>query len=715
MIRFILFLLPFHLMAQAFTPTEVARWKKQAQNVTILRDTWGVPHVYGKTDADVVFGLLYVQCEDDFPRVEDNYLTAIGRLAEVNGETDLYTDLVTRMLSDTTVAMKRYVESPANMKKLFDAFAGGINYYLYTHPEIKPRLIKRFQPWMPLLFPEGSIGGNRSSISLDRLKGFYSGETTTGSIADPQEEASSKGSNGFAIAPSHTVAGNGLLLINPHTSFYFRSEVHGVSDEGLNAYGAVTWGQFFIYQGFNTNCGWMHTSAQADAVDEYAETIVKRGDSTFYQYDGKLRPIRSQKISIGYRSEGGIKQKEFIVYRTHHGPVVGKQGDRWITFKMLDDPLAAITQSYMRTRSADMATFKKWMELKTNTSNGTTYVDNKGNIAYWHGNFIPRRDPQYDWSKPVDGSTSATEWKGLHDVDELVQIINPPNGWIQNCNSTPFTGAGPNSPDKTKYPAYMAPDAETPRAVNAVRLLSHENRFTLDKLITTAYDTYLSAFEVLLPPLIKGFDSSSDQFFKMRMKEPIELLRSWDKRSSASSEATTLAITWASKFRGQSRLPNQQLVDNASPQQMFDALHQAVQELQDNFGSWKVAWGEVNRYQRLTGNIKESYDDQKPSLGVGLASGAYGSLPSFASQTFPGTKRRYGTVGNSFVCVVEFGKKVKAKSIVTGGQSSDPASKHFTDQAEMFCTGKFKDVLFYKEDVEKHVARKYKPGERGIK
>jgi acyl-homoserine-lactone acylase len=707
----LLILFPLGLLAQSFSPPEVDQWKKQAQRVTVIRDNWGVPHVFGKTDADAVFGLLYVQCEDDFKRVEGNYLTAIGRLAEVNGEEDLYTDLVTRLLSDTTRAIKRYKDSPEDMKKLLNAFADGINYYLYTHPATKPQLIKRFQPWMPLLFPEGSIGGNRSSISLDKLKAFYSGElVTTGSRKDHEEESSS-GSNGFAIAPSRSATKNGLLLINPHTSFYFRSEVHAISDEGLNAYGAVTWGQFFIYQGFNANGGWMHTTSQADAVDDYAETIVRKNDSIFYQYGNKLLPVQVNKISIRYKQGSELKTKHFSTYRTHHGPVVAEDNGKWITFKMLDEPLAAITQSYKRTKSANMREFTQWMELKTNTSNGTTYVDNQGNIGYWHGNFVPKRDPKFDWSKPVDGSNPETEWKGSHAVNEIIQIINPPNGWIQNCNSTPFTGAGVNSPKKENYPAYMAPDAESPRAINAVRLLDREKQFTIDKVINAAYDTYLSAFETLLPPLFSAYDLSSNELVKKNLAEPVQLLRSWDMRSSLSSEATTLAITWAAKLRGTNRGSNQQLIESTTTEDKLNALAQAMNDLQTNFNSWKVKWGDINRYQRLTGNIKETYDDQKPSLAVGLASGNFGSLPSFASQTFPGTKKRYGTVGNSFVCVVEFGKKLKARSIVTGGQSSDPSSEHFTDQAEMFCTGKFKDVLFYKEDIEKHASKKYHPGE----
>jgi acyl-homoserine-lactone acylase len=565
---------------------------------------------------------------------------------------------------------------------------------------------------MPLLFPEGSIGGNKSAISIERLKAFYSGQPSpTGSrIRDDAEY--SKGSNGWAIGASRTESKNPILLINPHTSFYFRSEVHAKSDEGLNVYGAVTWGQFFVYQGFNEFCGWMHTTSQADATDEYAEKIVKDEKKISYEYDGKLLPVSLKPIVIRYKTSEGIKSKEFTGYKTHHGPVVGEENGRWITFKMLDDPMSAIKQSYMRTKSRGLDDFQKWMELKTNTSNGTTFVDNKKNIAYWHGNFVPRRDSNFDWSKPVDGSTTATEWKGLHDTKDLVQIVNPSNGWIQNCNSTPFTGAGENSPKRQNFPNYMAPDAETGRAINAVRLLSKESKFTLDKVIASAYDTYLSSFETLLPPLFEAFERSNDEKTKAIVAEPIMKLKTWDKRSSVTSIETTLAINWVSMLRRGTRFSNEELISKTTPEQKLSEFANTIVMMKDAFGTWKVKWGDVNRYQRLTGEVKGTYDDSKPSIPVGLASGAFGSLPSYASQQFPGTNKRYGTVGNSFVCVVEFGPKVSAKSIVTGGQSSDPNSKHFTDQAEGFLTGKFKDVFFYDEDILKNIELKYHPGER---
>ena len=714
--------------AQAFKPTELAAWKQQAQQVSITRDTYGVPHIYGKTDADAVFGLLYTQCEDDFDRVEMNYLDAIGRLAEVEGEAALAHDLRARLFMDSTQAIAIYKKAPVEMKKLLDAFAAGTNYYLATHPTVKPKLLRRFQPWMPLMFSEGSIGGNISVVSIERLKAFYSQKKSSSWINSDFEkkEREPVGSNGFAIAPGKSASGNALLLINPHTSFYFRSEVQMVSQQGLNAYGAVTWGQFFVYQGFNQNCGWMHTSSQADSMDEYLETIEKKNGAFFYKYGGKLRPVKVEKVSLPYRDGTKILRRAYTMYRTHHGPIVGQKADnQWVAVRMMNEPLAALQQSYLRTKATGYASFQEVMKLNGNASNNTVFADSKGSIAYWHGNFMPKRDAKFDWNQPVDGSNPATEWKGFHGVNELVQVHNPTSGFVQNCNSTPYTAAGTSSPAPAKFPAYMAPDAENYRGLNAVRVLSRKLSFTLDTLIAAANDPHLTAFDEMLPPLLTAYQpTSAEKTTAPALAEAIEVLRAWNHNYSKTSVAQTVAIYWAERLlaKARARVPSAQpqldyisftkfALANTSPAEKITTLTEALDDLTREFGTWKTAWGDLNRFQRLTGNIQETYDDQKPSLPVAFTSSSWGSLAAFGARAYPGTKKRYGAVGNSFVAVVEFGPRIKARSVVTGGQSSRPGMAHFTDQAELFTNGSFKEVRFYPEDVKANAEKTYHPGE----
>ena len=734
-ILLLLFVLPLQMFAQSFTSSEISRWKQQASAVTIIRDNWGIPHVYGKTDADAVFGLMYAQCEDDFKRVEMNYIEKLGRKAEVLGEKELYSDLYIRLIIDSADAVADYNKAPLWLKQLMNAWADGINFYLYKHPEVKPALLTRFKPWYTLLWTDGSIGAiSTGDVTEQDVKSFYSNTQplTTSIFKQEQEDAfvfTNKerkhvdGSNGFAIAPMKTESGNAILYINPHTTFYFRPEVHVNSEQGLNVYGAVTWGQFFIYQGFNPYCGWMHTSSNVDVSDMYAEEIKTSANGFVYKYNNQWLPVKQKKISLKYRNGTGVQSKTITAFYTHHGPVMAKRGAQIISVKSNNRDMKGLMQSWLRTKAKGLEDYKKVMDLKANTSNNTVFADSKGNIAYWHGNFVPRRDNKFNWGKVVDGTTSATDWKGLHNVNEIVHVYNPSTGWIQNCNSTPYTVSGTASPLKTNYPAYMAPDGENFRGINAVRVLSKENKFTIDKTIAAGYDTYLSAFEILIPALVKAYNTSKDDTSFALLKDPITVLQQWDYRVTETSVATALAIEWAQLLGPGIRKvyiedgeidqvqATKQFADSASASQLLTPLLTVINTFKTKFGTWEMAWGKINRYQRVSNDIQQKYDDSKESFPVAFASSAWGMLPAYNSNYYPGTNLRYGTSGNSFVCAVEFGPRIKAKSLLAGGVSGDVYSPHFKDQLLMYTKGQFKEVLFYKEEVVKKAERTYRPGE----
>jgi acyl-homoserine-lactone acylase len=718
----IILLLPISVLAQNFKATEITAYQAQAKRVTIIRDNWGIAHVYGKSDADAVFGLLYAQCEDDFKRIELNYIEKLGRMAEIKGEASIINDLQIRLLIDTAEAIADYQKAQPWLKKLLDAHAAAINYYMYKNPQTKPALLKRFKPWYSLLWTDGSIGAiNTADLTLTELKKFYSGDYSK-TAYQPIIKDQHSGSNGFAFAPSLTESGNAILYINPHTTFYFRPEIQMQSEEGLNAYGAVTWGQFFIYQGFNEFCGWMHTSNNVDIADAYAEKVTKTNKGLFYEYDKKFLPVVQKKTTIKYLEGKTLKTKDFTTYFTNNGPVMAVRDGKWISLKSKNRNTTSLIQSWVRTKSKSFEDYQKAMDLKANASNNTVYADAKGNIAYWHGNFIPIRDTKYNWADVVDGSISATAWKGLHSVKESVHVYNPINGWLQNCNSTPFSVAGKNSPLKANYPGYMAPDGENFRGVAANRLLSRPIKYTLDKVIATGYDPYMPAFEILVPAALKAYSQlpQSDPMIE-ELKEPMAILKDWDFRSGENSIATTLAMEWAPRLNSAIRRvyinPGEsdqvksttEFAASARPNELLDPLKVTIADLNKRFGNWKTAWGDVNRYQRLTGEVNEKYDDNAPSIPIGFGSAAWGQLGSYVSNPFK-TNKRYGYSGNSFVCAVEFGPKIKAKSILAGGNSGDPTSKHFNDQALMYSKGQFKDVLFYKEDVVKHAERTYQPG-----
>ena len=723
-----LLLLPIVSFSQSFSSSEVARYKAQAQNVNIVTDDWGIPHIYGTSDADAVFGLMFTQCQQNFARVERNYLEVFGRLAEADGESQLYGDLQMQLIYDTVAAKNDYKKSPDWLRKLLNAFADGVNYYLYLHPEVKPVVFKRFEPWFPLMYTDGSISATQMGGITERdTRNLYATEKASISLHEPSFDFTQlklTGSNGFALAPSKTASGNSILYINPHVTFYYRTEVHMVSNEGLNVYGAATWGNFFIYQGFNEHCGWMHTSSYADVADVYAEDVGKQKSSLLYKYDGKLKPVQSKEFTIRYKKGDELLQKKVKGYYTHHGPVMGSRNGQWLSLKERNRSLEALEQSWLRTKANTFEQFKKSMELLSNNSNNTVYADDQKNIAYWHGNFVPIRDTNFNWALPVDGTTRATEWKGLHTLEQIVHLYNPASGWIQNCNSTPYTAAGISSPTKEDYPEYMAPDGQNTRALNAARLLSKAKDVTLGKMIDIGYNRYLTAFDILLPSLFIAYEQlAENDRLKDNLAQQVYLLKKWDRTSGESSIATTLAIEWATKLAQKTPRPKSDreatnqvgmfnwLAANVSGNEQLELLQEVTGDLEKMFGHWRVAWGDINRYQRNENSTNANFDDEKWSLPVGLASASWGSLPSFNGRRFSNTKKRYGVSGNSFIAAVEFGEKVKAKTIITGGESFDPASKHFTDQAEMFVTGRFKDIYFYREDVMKHAVKQHHPGE----
>ena len=734
---------------------DVSHWEERAQNITIVRDDWGVPHIHGRTDADAIFGLMYAQAEDDFNRIEVNFLNSQGRLAEAEGEEEIWRDLRMKLFIDPEEMRALYQEAPQWLKDLMDGWADGLNYFLHTHPEVEPLVITHFEPWMALTFSEGSIGGDIERVNLGGLEEFYGGEpreelrraasngsdgegaspsfvaraaphrvesglNLVGALADAAGEPfEPSGSNGIAIGPTNTVNGNALLLINPHTSFFFRHEAHVTSDEGLNAYGALTWGQFFIYQGFNETAGWMHTSSSADNIDEFLETIVETEEGLFYQYGDELRPVEVREVTVPYRAGTGLAERSFTVYRTHHGPIVRSAEGKWVASALMEEPLKALIQSYSRTKANNLEDYLAVMENHTNSSNNTLFADAEGNIAYFHSNFVPERDPGFDYSRPVDGSNPITDWQGVHSVEESPNSINPASGWAYCTNNWPYSASGPSSPRQVDYPDYMDTGSENFRGLHAIMLLEDKHDFTLDGLLDAAFDSYLTGFEDLIPAVLRAYDGTPDTDpLKVRLAEQIQSLRGWDLRWGVESIPTSLAI-----FLGDELLPVVQrdaraagmnvydyMATRATAIQLLEALSAASNRLEEDFGSWQTPWGEINRFQRLTGDIVQPFSDDGPSTPVGFTSSRWGSLASFGARRYPETKRFYGTSGNSFVAVVEFGDRVRARAVTAGGLNSDPSSPHFNDQAERYATGNLREVYFYPDQLDGHIEREYHPG-----
>jgi acyl-homoserine-lactone acylase len=698
--------------------------------------------VSGKTDADVVFGVMYAQAEDDFNRIEANYLNALGRLAEAEGALAISSDLRAKLCSDPADLQRKHASSPAWLKQLMDAYADGLNYFLQTHPSVKPRVIGHFEPWMALAFTEGSTGGDIQQINLGALRGFYeqprpreashfnqkdpvarlepavSNESGNGDLQEGAEFAEPTGSNGIALAPSVTASKHAMLLINPHTPFFFRAEAQ--NEEGLDVYGAMTWGQLFVFHGFNARAGWTHTSSGVDNIDEYAETIERQGSGFVYRYGNDRRPVTTNTVTVSYRTTTGLARRGFIVYRTHHGPIREAAG-KWIAVRMMHEPVKALMQSYSRMKAQSYQAFRETMEQHTNSSNNTVYADADGTIAYFHANFIPNRSRAFDWTKPVDGSDPATEWGTAMSLDQTPSLRKRTNGWLYNSNNWPWSAAGPSSPSREDFPDYVDRGAEeSPRGYHALRVLAGKTDFTLDSLAAAAYDSYLPTFAMQLPALLDAWDGASQENpRKTKLTEPIAVLRAWNYRWASDSIATTVAVHWgedaarlvatAARRAGVSA-DTYIATRQASSDILLQALETSMERLSRDFGTWRTPWGAINRFQRLNGDIIPSFDDGAESVPVGFTSSRWGSLASFGARSY-NTKRMNGTTGNSFVAVVEFAERVRARAVSAGGQSSNRISPHFRDQAERYSKGDFREVYFYPDQQNSHLERRYHPGE----
>ena len=363
-------------------------------------------------------------------------------------------------------------------------------------------------------------------------------------------------------------------------------------------------------------------------------------------------------------------------------------------------------------------------QLHTNSSNNTLFATADGDIAYFHSNFIPRRDTAFDWTRPVDGSNPATDWRGVLSFDETPNAVNPASGWAYNSNDAPWwaagAAAGSGSPRQADFPTYVESGTGSARGRHAQRVLETARNWTLDSLIAGAYDSYLPWFESTVPALVRAWDAApAGDSLKAKLREPVEQLRAWDFRWSASSVPTALAVFWGTAVTRRvagtaaaARIPVEQFVaSNAPSAVLLGALSAAVDSLVAAFGTWRTAWGDINRFQRLTGDIVQPFNDAAPSTPVGFTSGGWGSLASFGARAYPGTRKWYGTSGNSFVAVVEFGRdSVRARAVTAGGLNSVPGSAHFNDQAERYATGSLREVYYYRAQLRGHTEREYRPG-----
>ena len=672
-----------------------------ARSVTIYRDTYGVPHVFGRTDESTVFGFAYAQAEDNFWRVEENFILSLGRASELYGERTLDADRLNHALEIPRLAREEYARLDKHMRSLCDAFAAGFNYYLVRHPEVQLRLLKRIEPWYTLAFIRYNYfqNGFARDRSLRRTP-----LQTAGLDTDLKPHT---GSNGWVIGPSRSASGHAMLFVNPHLPFFGPGQVyegHVHSDEGWNFTGYTRFGFPLPYVGHNENGGWVSTDNAADLTDIYLETFDDPARPLAYKYGNGYRTATERVEEIRVKTANGLETRKFTMRKTHHGPIVAARDGKHLALRMAKfESDGWLREWYDMTRAKSLAALKRAMAPLNMLFGNVMYADRQGNTWYLYNGAVPKRDPRFDWTKPVDGSDPATEWKGYHTMAELPQLTNPKTGWMQNCNTTPFLLTSEGNPDPKQFPKYMVQEGDNPRGAISREILASKAKFTFDEWRRLAFDTRVMNAKKLLPALLTVLKGKTEG--NARLGEVHSALAQWNQRSSNDSVAMTIFSLW------HERISRDGDPDSVTPEKQLAALTEVLNALEKDFGTWRVAWGELTRLQRIDESKSEDFLDSKASLAVSGVNGNDGAVFTFYAVPMPGQKRRYGVAGATYISVVEFGPKVRALSIHTFGSSADPRSKHFMDQAELYTRGEFKPAWLTLEDIRANLESSYHPGE----
>lgn len=697
---------------------DLRRMEALARAVTIYRDTWGVPHIVGATDESAMFGAAYARAEDQLPEDEPFFLDALGRRAELDGEEAVDDDRLVRAYRIPDLARAEYEAAPPRIRALAEAYADGVNYYLHRNPGVRWQVLDRFEPWFVFAFYRLDAGP------------WLAGPAEQVAFRAPAGPAN--GSNAWAVGPSRTASGHAMLFSNTHMRFNVPYEFHVKSDEGLDVSGITGYAMVGLpFVGRNERIGWTVTVNYPDVVDVYRLTFDDPDDPLAYRYDDGYRHAEEWVETLRVRTDAGLEERPTTFRRSHHGPVFEvAPGEHYAIRRANQDGGSLFPLYYAIAKARNLNEFKAAFESGRLVYHNFVYADVDGNIFYLYGGAHPRKDPRFDWERPVDGSDPAAEWQGTLSIAETPQIVNPASGWLQNANATPFHASAPgDNPEPSAFPPYLVREAgprtlrplidgdgDGARARQSRRLLAAENRITFDRWTALATDNHFLTADEELPGLFDEWTrlAAADAARARALGEPLRLLRAWDRRGAAHSVATTLFVRWREET-----LEASAAADDAdgggrdAGWPRIAALEAAVADLTARHGTWRTSWGDINRHQRPLVREGQSYDDGAPSLPLPAADAdLVGSILTASSERPPGARRRYGTFGNTYVAVMEFSDPIRARTVVPYGQSGDPASPHYFDQAPLFVAGKFKPSWFTMEEIEANLERRYQPGEQ---
>lgn len=653
----------------------------------ILWDTWGVPHIYGKSDGELFHAFGWAQMHSHGNLIVRLYAQARGRAAEYLGESYLDSDKYVRTMGIPERAREWYQAQNPAMRGYLDAFAAGMNAYAQEHPDQINNELKSVLP----------VDGVDVLAHVQRVIHFNF-MINPQSVEALSSRPSAAGSNAWAIAPSKSASGNAMLLANPHlpwSDFYLWYETQ-LTAPGMDAYGVTLVGMPILAIAFNESLGWTVTVNTHDGWDAYELTLADQG----YRWDGEVRPFETETQTLKVKQANGtLREEPLVVTRSLHGPIVAQQDGKAVAVRVvgLDQP-NMMEQLWGMARASQLSEFEAALEPLQLPMFNILYADHQGHILYVFNGQVPihPKGNWNDWQGVVPGDTSATLWTKTHPYQDLPRVLDPPSGWLQNANDPPWTVTFPLALNANDYPSDMAPRFMHWRAQRSAKLLMEKEKISFEQMIADKFSSRMELADRVLDDLIRAARQSGSEL----ANQAADILQAWDRNADAESRGAVLFAAWARTMPVQNRYANPWKENSplttpnglADPEGAVKVLETAATTVKLLYGAMDVPWGQVAR-------LRYGKVDLPASGGPGMFGifRVIDVIPASADGRFQ------SFAGDTYIAAIEFANPIRAKVLNTYGNATQPSSPHVGDQLALYARNEMRSVWRTRKEIEEHL------------